>query len=165
MNSGPTGSRTASASPASTYQANRLLGVVGRETEHDIIRIVEGIEGEVPMHLDLKVRFGYGKDIPWIKADEHRATLTSGPSALLFSSPVAIEPDWETARLEANFTVRARDRFPFALTFYPSQERPAHDEIDADRELERSERLWREWASRCTYQGASVTPSPARSSR
>src|SRR5262245_50648002 len=64
------------------------------ETEHDIIRIVEGIEGEVPMHVDLKVRFGYGAHIPWIKADKNSATLTSGPSALLFNSPVAIEPDW-----------------------------------------------------------------------
>jgi GH15 family glucan-1,4-alpha-glucosidase len=123
------------------------------ETEHDIIRIVEGLEGEVPMHVDLKVRFGYGKDIPWIKADGHRATLTSGPSALLFDSPVAIEPDWEAARLEANFTVRAGERFPFALTFYPSHEAPAHDVIDTDEALARSERLWREWASRCTYRG------------
>src|SRR5262245_40500608 len=29
------------------------------QTEHDIIRIVEGIQGEIPMHVDLKVRFGY----------------------------------------------------------------------------------------------------------
>jgi GH15 family glucan-1,4-alpha-glucosidase len=34
---------------------------------HDIVRIVEGIEGEVPMHCDLSVRFGYGKLDPWIK--------------------------------------------------------------------------------------------------
>src|SRR5262249_36609839 len=45
------------------------------ETQHDIIRIVEGIEGEVAMHVGLKVRFGYGKHVPWIKADGNRATL------------------------------------------------------------------------------------------
>src|SRR5215471_10961000 len=123
------------------------------ETQHDIVRIVEGIEGEVAMHVDLKVRFGYGKDIPWIKANGRRATLTSGPSALLFNSPAAIATDWEAARLEVSFAVRAGERVPFALTFYPSHEHPSHDVIDADKELERTERYWRDWAGRCTYRG------------
>lgn len=121
--------------------------------EHDIIRIVEGLEGEVPMHVDLKVRFGYGKDIPWIKAVQNRATLTSGPNALLFVSPFPIEPDWESARLEVNFAVRAGSRFPFALTFYPSHERPSEEVIDPDKELERTERDFRSWVSRCAYEG------------
>ena len=123
------------------------------QTEHDIIRIVEGLEGAVPMHVDLKARFGYGKDIPWIKADGQRATLTSGPSALLFDSPVAVQPDWDAARLEASFTARAGERFPFALTFYPSHEDPSPNCIDTDKELERTAGYWREWAGRCTYQG------------
>jgi GH15 family glucan-1,4-alpha-glucosidase len=124
------------------------------QTEHDIIRIVEGIDGEVPMHVDLKVRFGYGKHIPWIKtAGDNRATLTSGPCALLFSSPAAIEPDWEAARLEVNFAVRAGDRFPFALTFYPSHEQPSAEALDVDEELARTERYWRDWAGRCPYEG------------
>ena len=124
------------------------------QKEHDIIRIVEGLEGEVPMHVDLKVRFGYGKDIPWIKTDGGtRATLTSGPCALLFSSPVAIQPDWEAARLEVNVTVRAGERLPFALTFYPSHEHPPQEAIDVDEELARTERHWRDWAGHCPYQG------------
>ena len=81
--------------------------------EHDIVRIVEGIDGEVPMHGDLNVRFGYGKLVPWIKVNGHRATLTSGPDALAFHSPVPIVPDFEAARLESNFVVRAGDRLAF----------------------------------------------------
>src|SRR5690348_12688607 len=57
---------------------------------HDVIRIVEGVEGKVPMHCDLKARFGYGKDFPWIKCDGNRATLTSGPHSLFFDSPVPL---------------------------------------------------------------------------
>jgi len=123
------------------------------ETEHDIIRIVEGIEGEVPMHADLRARFGYGAHIPWMRANATSATLTSGPSALLFSSPVPIEPDWEAARVEANFTVHAGEHLPFALTYYLSHRRPPAEAIDAAKELERTERHWRDWASRCAYQG------------
>ena len=74
--------------------------MVPNAAEHDIIRIVAGVEGEVPMHGDLSVRFGYGKLIPWIKVNGHRATLTSGPDALAFYSAVPIAPDYEcdTAR-------------------------------------------------------------------
>lgn len=32
--------------------------------EHDVIRIVEGPEGEVPIHGDLKERFAYGRLAP-----------------------------------------------------------------------------------------------------
>ena len=65
----------------------------GASAEHDIIRIVEGIAGEVPIHADLKARFAYGRLIPWIHCDRHRATLTSGPDALALHSPVPLQPD------------------------------------------------------------------------
>jgi GH15 family glucan-1,4-alpha-glucosidase len=121
--------------------------------EHDIIRIVEGIEGAVPMHADLKVRFAYGRLIPWIQCNGHRATLTSGPDALSLESGVPLEPDYAGARIEADFVVRAGDRVPFTLAFYPSHERRDHAQVDAESELARTERFWREWVSRCRYQG------------
>jgi GH15 family glucan-1,4-alpha-glucosidase len=75
--------------------------------EHDVIRIVEGLEGEVPMHCDLKVRFAYGKLIPWIRGNGREATFVSGPDALAFSSPVPIEPDPEEARAWRDWLMRA----------------------------------------------------------
>ena len=77
--------------------------------EHDIIRIVEGIEGSVPIHLDLKARFAYGHLVPWIKCEDRHATMTSGPDALALDSPVPLRPDFEGARVEADFVVRAGD--------------------------------------------------------
>ena len=67
--------------------------------------------------------------------------------------PVAVEPDWDAARIETNFVVRAGERLAFALTFYPSHQSPPDLDIDADAQLARTERHWRDWASRCTYQG------------
>ncbi len=91
----------------------------GATAEHDIIRIVEGIEGEVPIHADLKARFAYGRLIPWIHCNRHRATLTSGPDALALHSPVPLQPDYVAARIEADFVIHAGDRLPFTLAFYP----------------------------------------------
>src|SRR6516225_4589867 len=41
---------------------------------HDIIRIVEGLDGEVPMYCCLSPRFGYGKLTPWIHSNGREAT-------------------------------------------------------------------------------------------
>src|SRR5690606_23603844 len=100
----------------------------------------------------LRPRFAYGRLLPWIQVDGHTATLTSGPDALAFAGPVRHLPDPATARLEADFAVRAGERLPFTLAHYPSHE-PAPGPIDAEAELERTERRWRAWADRCTYRG------------
>jgi GH15 family glucan-1,4-alpha-glucosidase len=122
--------------------------------DHDVLRIVEGLEGEVPIHVDLKVRFGYGFLTPWVQVESAtHATLTSGPDALAFDSGVPLAPDLEDARLEADFVVHAGERVPFALAFFPSHERRAPTPLDALTQLERTERFWHTWVERCRYQG------------
>ena len=127
----------------------------GVTAEHDIIRIVEGVDGAVAMHADLRARFAYGRLIPWIRCERHRTILTSGPDTLSLVSPVPMQPDYAAARVEADFVIRAGDRVPFTLAFYPSHEHDQHGEVlvDAERELARTERYWLEWTSRCRYAG------------
>jgi hypothetical protein len=38
-----------------------------RGTEPDVVRIVEGIEGSVPMQMELVLRFDYGRIVPWVR--------------------------------------------------------------------------------------------------
>src|SRR6185312_13824193 len=33
---------------------------------HDVFRLVRGLKGEVPMHMELGIRFGYGEIVPWV---------------------------------------------------------------------------------------------------
>jgi GH15 family glucan-1,4-alpha-glucosidase len=122
---------------------------------HDIIRIVEGVEGEVAMRSDLKARFAYGRLIPWIQqnGDGRKATLTSGPEALAFSCPVRGELDKDDGRLEADFVVRPGQRLAFTLIFFSSHLGAPDHIVDAERELQRTEQHWRAWTSRCQYEG------------
>ena len=131
----------------------RLIDFMPRGTRHDVIRMVIGLEGEVLMHCDLSVRFAYGKLLPWIQRDGNHATLTSGPDALAFESPVGFEPDWDDGRLEASFTVRAGQRLAFSLEYFPSHEQFVRRPMDAEKALEETQAFWLEWAGRCTYQG------------
>jgi GH15 family glucan-1,4-alpha-glucosidase len=130
----------------------RVIDFMAPDEVHYITRIVEGIEGEVPMHCDLSVRYGYGKDVPWITCEGNGATLTSGPHSLEFASPVPLSPDWKNARIEASFTVRAGQRLAFSLVYHASN-KPAPSPVEAESTLERTERFWRDWVGRCTYHG------------
>jgi GH15 family glucan-1,4-alpha-glucosidase len=48
-----------------------------RERSPDLVRVVEGVRGEVSMRMELIVRFDYGSIVPWVRRDgvwRHRRT-------------------------------------------------------------------------------------------
>ncbi len=57
----------------------------------DVIRVVEGVEGEVPMEMLLNVRFGYGTSAPWVTPTANGFSGVSGPDAALIRSSVKME--------------------------------------------------------------------------
>src|SRR5271165_4746481 len=38
-----------------------------RERHSDVVRIIEGVKGSVRMHMDLALRFDYGRTVPWVR--------------------------------------------------------------------------------------------------
>lgn len=116
----------------------------------DLIRIVEGVRGSVDMHLQMVVRFDYGQTVPWVWRDAEGLNIVAGPDALILRTKVKTEgADLSTV---ADFTVREGDRIPFVLAWHPSHEGPP-DPVDPHRALNQTDLYWREWSSRCTYQG------------
>jgi GH15 family glucan-1,4-alpha-glucosidase len=52
----------------------------------EVVRIIEGISGRVPMHMDLRARFDYGNVIPWFgPSTASSARRVPAPSS---SSPI-----------------------------------------------------------------------------
>jgi GH15 family glucan-1,4-alpha-glucosidase len=123
-----------------------------RETTPDIVRIVEGLEGSVQMRTELVIRFDYGSVIPWVRRLDQESLLSlGGPDGLLLRTPVDLHPDDKTH--VAEFTVRAGERVPFVLTWFPSHER-LPKAVDAEQALADTELYWRDWLGGCTYEGA-----------
>jgi GH15 family glucan-1,4-alpha-glucosidase len=117
----------------------------------DIVRIVEGISGEVDMSSELVIRFDYGSTIPWVRRiDGDDRVAIAGPDALCFRT--AVEHRGENMRTLADFTVRAGERVPFTLTWFPSNEDPP-DPINAEHALQDTVDYWEDWSGRCTYGG------------
>jgi GH15 family glucan-1,4-alpha-glucosidase len=122
-----------------------------RGQEPDVVRIVEGVEGTVPMRMELVIRFEYGSIVPWVQRveDEMRVAI-AGPDALALRTAVPVRG--ENLRTVAEFTVEAGQRSPFVLTWYPShQETPPA--IDPEQSLGETCTFWREWLGNRTYGG------------
>jgi GH15 family glucan-1,4-alpha-glucosidase len=122
-----------------------------RGKDPDVVRIVEGLEGSVPMRLELVIRFEYGSIVPWVRRlDEETRVAIAGPDALSLRTPVPMHG--ENLRTVAEFTVEAGERKPFVLTWYQSH-REIPVAIDADEALEDTCSFWRDWLGPCAYQG------------
>jgi GH15 family glucan-1,4-alpha-glucosidase len=116
----------------------------------DVIRIVEGVEGEVPLEMVMNVRFGYGANRPWVTPIDGGFRFVAGPDAVVLRAESRVERTKEG--VVSYFTVKKGQRLRFQLSWYPSHlDQPVA--LDVDRELERTERYWKEWSGRCKYQG------------
>jgi len=116
----------------------------------DIVRIVEGLDGNVPMRSELVIRFDYGSIVPWVRRVDHARVAVAGPDALSFRTPVEVRG--ENLTTVSEFTLRPGERIPFVLTSFPSH-RDIPDEIDPEQALKDAEEYWLEWADQCTHRG------------
>jgi GH15 family glucan-1,4-alpha-glucosidase len=115
-----------------------------------LVRIVEGVKGEVPMWTQLVVRFDYGSVVPWARRTDDGLLFVGGPDALRLRTPVAVRGENFTSTGE--FRVRKGERIPFVLAYQPSHS-PAAPAQDPDAMLLQTEQVWRAWSEQCTYQG------------
>jgi GH15 family glucan-1,4-alpha-glucosidase len=116
----------------------------------DVVRIIEGLDGEVPLEMTLDVRFGYGADKPWVLADGGGVHFVAGPDAVVLRGPPPMRH--EGSRCSADVVVKKGDRIPLQLTWHPSEQNPP-EYLDAERALGETEAFWRDWSGRCRYQG------------
>ena len=120
-----------------------------------MVRIVEGMSGSVRMRSALRMRFSYGRIVPWVRRAEDeqgvRLVAVAGPDSVWLDGEA--ETYGRDLTTYSDFTVKAGDRVGFALTWQPSHlgepERP-----DAEAALVATEWFWNDWISKCTYRGA-----------
>ncbi|GAA0236650.1 glycoside hydrolase family 15 protein [Actinomadura nitritigenes] len=116
----------------------------------DVVRIVEGVSGRVPMRTELRLRFDYGRIVPWVRRLDGRWEAVAGPDAAWLSTPVPLEGrDMATV---GEFAVSAGDRVPFVLTYKPSHE-PRPREVEPEQALRDTEAFWAEWTGGFRYDG------------
>ncbi|HLX05262.1 MAG TPA: glycoside hydrolase family 15 protein [Candidatus Binatus sp.] len=127
-----------------------FMTVAERSDRVDLIRVVKGIRGQVPMRTEIILRFDYGHSIPWVRKRDYGFSAVSGPSAIAFRTNVPLSSkDYTTF---GEFTISEGQTETFRLTSYPSHEEEPGD-ADQLKMLSTTEQRWRDWSDRCTCQG------------
>jgi GH15 family glucan-1,4-alpha-glucosidase len=112
----------------------------------DLIRLVIGERGEVAMHTELVLRFGYGVAVPWVmRIGEQTWRAIAGPDMTILRTPAPLHG--ENLKTVADFVVRRGECVPFVLTYQPSHlDAPAP--LDVDAALRTTEAYWRDWIAK-----------------
>src|SRR5918993_1395161 len=71
----------------------------------DVVRIVEGVQGRVSMTMELRLRFDYGRVVPWVYREQGDLVAVAGPDAVWLRTPV--ETRGEDLATVAEFSVAA----------------------------------------------------------
>ena len=116
----------------------------------DVVRIVEGVRGRVPMRMELRLRFGYGRVVPWVRHVDGSVRAVAGPDAVWLRTPVDVRG--ENFTTVAEFSVGEGFHAPFVLTWQESH-LPAPRAVDPYVSLAGTESYWREWIAGCGYRG------------
>ncbi|MHA6622338.1 glycoside hydrolase family 15 protein [Pseudonocardia sp. DLS-67] len=116
----------------------------------DVVRVVEGVSGRVPMRMALRLRFDYGRIVPWVRHHSGELAAVAGPDAAWLHTPAPLRSEDMTAYSE--FTVAAGQRVPFVLTYRPSYE-PRPRPADPEAALADTERFWASWMRHFHYEG------------
>jgi GH15 family glucan-1,4-alpha-glucosidase len=127
-----------------------------REGAPQVVRIVEGVSGRVAMSSVLRPSFDYGSVTPWshrvadASSPEGRTVAVAGPDSVWFDCDHPTNLADKAIRVDV--AVAAGDRVSFTISWQASH-RDAPPRPDAERALEATTRLWREWVGRSTYDG------------
>lgn len=116
----------------------------------DLVRIVEGVRGEVSMRMELRPRFDYGCVTPWISQENDTTIAVAGPNRLALRTNVELHRD--DGKLMSEFTVKAGQRRTFSLTWSESN-RPRPLPVAPLRALRTTESWWKRWARACNVEG------------
>jgi GH15 family glucan-1,4-alpha-glucosidase len=122
-----------------------------RGEERLLLRVVEGVRGEVPIRVLVAPRFDYGAVRPWIRRHGDRWSAIGGDDGLIIACDAPLEPDGRHV-LRARATVREGERLRLALTYRRPADLEADDTAPApealDAALDATIERWRAWSAR-----------------
>jgi len=120
-------------------------------TQSDLVRMIVGKKGTVTMRVELLLRFEYGAVVPWVtRLDDHSLRAVAGPDMVVLHMDTPLHGEGLTSVGEV--TVAAGETTSFVLTWRASHE-AVPTPVNARQALGETEEFWREWSSRCRYDG------------
>jgi GH15 family glucan-1,4-alpha-glucosidase len=113
-----------------------------------LIRIVMGLAGDVAMRSVLRLRFDYGRVVPWVRHHGSQVDAIAGPDRVRLVSAVPLS--CHDGDAFADFTVRAGDRVPLVMSWAPGHESEM-PQVDPELALSATTEFWTEWSGHAAY--------------
>jgi GH15 family glucan-1,4-alpha-glucosidase len=129
------------------------------DTPH-VVRIAVGLDGEVAMRSALRLRFDYGREVPWVRHLGREAQAIAGPNLVRLAAAVPLRGEHRATL--ADFTVGQGDRVPFVMSWAPSHQ-PEMPYADAEQALAATTDFWTEWCSHAAYRDGAYNEAIDRS--
>jgi GH15 family glucan-1,4-alpha-glucosidase len=117
---------------------------IGMDSPHALVRVVEGLEGEVALDVEFVPRLEYGLVVPWVRRARGLIQTEGGTERLFLSGGDALDLDDRSAR--GRLTVAAGDRHGFVLQRVAGPRAPEPLAVDADSALAATVEAWRSWS-------------------
>ncbi len=118
----------------------------------DLLRMVIGRRGQVPMKMELSIRFDYGSVVPWVRRTEDGLSAIAGPDTVRLRTPVDLKG--ENFKTTSEFTVSAGQQIPFDLCWYASY-RDQPQPLAVKQAIVDTEKWWLAWSGKCSFPGKS----------
>lgn len=116
-----------------------------RDEHSNVVRIVQGVRGEVAMRMDIAIRFDYGRTTPWVTCTDGELHAVAGGDMVVLRTKAPLRG--ENMTTVSDFTVRAHETVTFTLTSLSSLA-DVPPEIPAAKALAETQRLWTDWVHR-----------------
>ncbi len=133
-----------------------------KQPRNQLLRIVEGVDGDVEIDVCIQPRFDYGELRPWLRrshdAPEHPGgafTAVGGDSALVVSADVRLDVDVENVSLRGRRSLAAGERMRFSVSAevpHDVQGRGTPPET-IDERMNETLAWWSRWSRKSTVGG------------
>jgi GH15 family glucan-1,4-alpha-glucosidase len=138
-----------------------------REPFRQLLRVVEGVRGEMDLRVAVRPRFDYGEVRPWLRHHGPRLySAVGGNDAIVVSGDLDFEVV-DRHDFEATISVRAGERRRLSVVYFPPEEidgeaPPSAEGDELDQRLADTIEWWRAWSARVKIHGP-YGPEAARS--
>src|SRR5690606_12769198 len=120
---------------------------------HRILRLVEGLNGDVGVDVQLHPTFDYARARTDLVIRSGIVIARSGSGGLLFEHPMAAVTPHGDGSVHGRINVRAGERRWFVVTHFGDGDAARYGGADPDRLLAETQHNWDRWSGQCTYDG------------
>jgi GH15 family glucan-1,4-alpha-glucosidase len=117
---------------------------IGCASPHRLLRLVEGLDGSVRMHVEFLPRPEYGLIVPDVRRVDGGVQTMGGPDALFLATDAPLETGRGFAR--GDVVVSSGERRGFALQHHAGLRPPDPEAIDVAAAVDDTIEGWRSWS-------------------